>query len=478
MRRRALLAALGLVVAAIGAGAPPALAGTASVTQGTLVYTDTPGAGTTVKWARDADGYAISEVGRDTADRGTPTAGPGCVVDRSTSVSATFVCSAQGVTAVRIELGDGDDEGAADNVSSGSTTTRYFQDRNFPVTVLGGDGNDQITGGTAGDTIDGEAGDDHLFAYSSNDDSSVASAPDTLNGGPGNDTTNGGMTIDLGDGDDTAYSPGPGASIYGGGGNDNITGSRGDDTINGGDGNDVIDATDGNDTISGGVGDDDLAGGVGADQIDGGEGADKLDGGQGADTLQGGAGPDKIDGGTGADKIGGGPGDDSINAEDGSADTIDCGEGNDRVAAWDQKKDKAVPRESCEHIPEVGLDDRGSLVRGYQVAARTGKLKVRFHCVGCDSLRAGLQTFQFYEVPRKRGFALGSNCPAARMRLIKNVGIDQFAATLRLTRCQRRSLRHLVALERAGKAKLRIFIFTFRTPHSSGEANLRGTKRS
>src|SRR5437763_6608576 len=182
----ALLAACALLTAAA-----PASAGTASVVDGTLVYTDTPGQARQVNWARDASSYAIQEVVRN-SDTVTPSAGPGCTVASTSSVGATYVCSADGVSAVRIDLGDGDDFAEPATVSSSGRT---FDDINFPVTLPGGDGNDELTGGPAADTIDGGTGDDTLHAYRSRlaDDPATAElSPDTGIGGPGNDTTDGG----------------------------------------------------------------------------------------------------------------------------------------------------------------------------------------------------------------------------------------------------------------------------------------------
>ena len=119
MRRRAataLLAACALLTAAA-----PASAGTASVVDGTLVYTDTPGQARQVNWARDASSFAIQEVVRN-SDTVTPSAGPGCTVASSSSVGATYVCSADGVSAVRIDLGDGDDFAEPATVSSSGRT--------------------------------------------------------------------------------------------------------------------------------------------------------------------------------------------------------------------------------------------------------------------------------------------------------------------------------------------------------------------
>src|SRR4051812_47348297 len=108
------------LVSALAAGllaAPAAHAGTAAVQGSTVVYTDDPGAARTVNWARDGSSIAISEATRDTG-KVTATAGAGCVVDKRNDFSATYVCSADGVTGVRIELGDGDDQAEASGTSA------------------------------------------------------------------------------------------------------------------------------------------------------------------------------------------------------------------------------------------------------------------------------------------------------------------------------------------------------------------------
>ncbi|MDQ6749388.1 MAG: hypothetical protein M3Z33_01325 [Actinomycetota bacterium] len=53
-----------------------------------------------------------------------------------------------------------------------------------------------------------------------------------------------------------------------------------------------------------------------------------------------------ITGGYGRDRIFGGPGKDTIYARDGQRDSIDCGSGNDTVAA--DKIDRVA--KNCEHV--------------------------------------------------------------------------------------------------------------------------------
>jgi Ca2+-binding RTX toxin-like protein len=90
-------------------------------------------------------------------------------------------------------------------------------------------------------------------------------------------------------------------------GNATISGSVQSDVINAGDGNDIVDGRLGDDTISGGTGSDNVSGGLGNDVLYGGD-IDGDDDGE-DDTLNGGEGDDRIyigntdiaEGGSGAD---------------------------------------------------------------------------------------------------------------------------------------------------------------------------------
>lgn len=76
-----------------------------------------------------------------------------------------------------------------------------------------------------------------------------------------------------------------------------------------------------------------------AESLDGGPGADGVNGEAGPDNVAGGEGPDGVDGGTGRDQLSGGGGDDLVSAKEehegdpAEVDTVDCGEGDDRVFA-------------------------------------------------------------------------------------------------------------------------------------------------
>jgi Ca2+-binding RTX toxin-like protein len=125
-------------------------------------------------------------------------AGAGCTALREDYVT----CGADGVTAISLDLGDGND-------FFGPSTPPPV-----PTTISGGDGDDALTG----TTIDGGPGNDQLRAVP---------AGSTINGGPGDDR----LTGD--DGPDT---------LDGGEGDDLIIAGRGADHLIGGPGLDRIDA--------------------------------------------------------------------------------------------------------------------------------------------------------------------------------------------------------------------------------------------
>jgi hypothetical protein len=76
-----------------------------------------------------------------------------------------------------------------------------------------------------------------------------------------------------------------------------------------------------------------LSGDQGNDVLDGGAGNDELRGEDGNDTLKAGDGNDKLFAGSGADTLDAGGGDDAIETNDGVADKVQCGPGNDTVLA-------------------------------------------------------------------------------------------------------------------------------------------------
>lgn len=360
-RARALTTACAVALAAAAALLPGA-ASAASLSRegGTLVYTASPGtrAGVGVQRGTQDDADTVLYTSGD--DMTTTAAG--CTPDAMYG-GAVVECS--GVTAVRIDLGDGDDNG------------RISDDVTVPVTFLGGDGADQLSGNPAANTLDGGPGDDALNG---------ALGDDVLLGGDGNDDLQGkggSDRLDGGAGNDVLHPDGfeaPAADVVDGGpGFDTVdadyasrfsadrpllafTLSGGADDGRPGEGDDLhgierlelstgakVTGTEGPDAVKlrqvgaaselvGLGGDDDLRAGDGPDHLDGGPGADVLDGGFGDDTIVGGPGRDAIS----ADLAGGdcGPlwcklpyGNDVVQARDGEIDSITCGAGSDRVVA-------------------------------------------------------------------------------------------------------------------------------------------------
>lgn len=82
--------------------------------------------------------------------------------------------------------------------------------------------------------------------------------------------------------------------------------------------------------------------------LDGGTGHDRIDAGPRTDVVRGNDGNDTLDGRGGGDVVYGGAGDDRIEARDGVADTIDCGDGDDRAAI-----DAIDTAANCEVDPPV-----------------------------------------------------------------------------------------------------------------------------
>jgi Ca2+-binding RTX toxin-like protein len=162
-----------------------------------------------------------------------------------------------------------------------------------PSTILGGEGNDDLTGGPGKDSIDGQ---------NKNDTVDGGAGADTLKGGTGEDTVDysgraAAVTVTLNNaaGDGVADEK------------DNVFNTV--ENVLGGAGDDVITGSPFNNRLVGGNGNDSLSGGGGADLLEGGDGADTLKGGDGNDLLAGetsdvfdaGGDVDVMDGGAGFD---------------------------------------------------------------------------------------------------------------------------------------------------------------------------------
>ncbi|MFL5828215.1 MAG: hypothetical protein ACJ76V_16975 [Thermoleophilaceae bacterium] len=155
-----------LSVLAALAFASPALAATVSRDGGTLIYTAAPGEQNDISIQQqdvpfgEADA-AISFVDLNAAITAEPSLG--CRIPDSGNRAD---CPAAGVTNVDVQLGDGNDR------------VGTFSQFGLPVTLEGGDGNDELRAGTGDDTLLGGPGDDTLDG---------GDGLDHYVGGPGND---------------------------------------------------------------------------------------------------------------------------------------------------------------------------------------------------------------------------------------------------------------------------------------------------
>ena len=204
--------------------------------------------------------------------------------------------------------------------------------REVPVHLIGGAGQDMLRGGSGDDTLEGGLG------------------ADTLDGGFGTDTVSytgegrigarldGGVNWGAATGDVIRNVE----NLIGGGLDDVLIGSQGSNLLQGGAGNDAITALGGDDTLEGGAGADTLDGGFGTDTVsytgEGRVGA-RLDGGvnwgaatgdviRNVENLIGGAFDDTLIGNSGANVLQGGGGADVITALGGD-DTLAGGAGAD-----------------------------------------------------------------------------------------------------------------------------------------------------
>jgi Ca2+-binding RTX toxin-like protein len=230
--------------------------------------------------------------------------------------------------------------------------------------LRGGANNDWIVGEQDNDTLEGDAGNDAMGGHDGNDVLRGGDGLDTMYGDGGNDTLDGGNDADViegGAGNDTAdysarthnlaisldgvandgragsqlfyYDPFTGQGWGDPGERDNVKGDI--ETVLGGSGNDAISspaATVVNNRFVGNGGNDSLTGGGGNDSLEGGANNDNLFGGDGNDSITGGEGHDNIGGDNGVDTLRGEGGDDTLWARDnGTADVVDGGIGNDRA---------------------------------------------------------------------------------------------------------------------------------------------------
>lgn len=346
---------LGMALACAVLAAPSsALAATAAVEGGTLVYSAAPGETNSI--VVEPALFGIGEV--SIQDSAPLTPGAGCEAISETKVD----CALAGVAAAQFSLGDGDDTFTLSTLA-------------MPLVVAGGAGNDTLaaasgpatmTGDDGGDTINGGEADDRLSGGNGNDTIHGQPGADRIDGGAGNDTIMGDRPI-------SGTAPTGNDVITGGPGVDNISGQGGSDTIDGGPGNDSIDeefsganSGGGADTIAGGGGRDRVSyhfragtvrvsldgrandgqsgerdnvrpdvenitgSGGAANVLVGSSGANELRGGKRGDRLSGGGGSDRLFGFGGRDTFTGGGGNDRMYANDCGSDRLDGGPGRDR----------------------------------------------------------------------------------------------------------------------------------------------------
>jgi hypothetical protein len=378
-----------LLLALLLAAAVPAAASAATVARqadGTLVYTASGAKKNHVDVQGSDDGSTITLY----TSSGDPMNAPaGC---SPSDLYGGDVVTCVTPTAVRVELGAGDDDAdMSDDLPvpvtlSGGPGDDYLDAANQAAVLDGGAGEDKLTGGEGddvlrggdgNDTIEGKDGSDHIDGGNGDDllspDGYEHANADVVDGGPGVDRIEADYSSRFSDSD-------PAVAITLGGGADDGRPGEGDDLRNvekvslnvGG----TFTGTDGADefrlsqvgtpsTMDGRGGDDVLRSGDGPDHLDGGPGNDSVDGGFGDDVLIGGPGRDTISG----DLAGGdcGPlwctypyGNDTIEARDGEVDSVTCGAGTDTVYADPQ--DVVAP--DCENVVRGGSGSAGGATAG------------------------------------------------------------------------------------------------------------------
>jgi len=351
----------GLVLAFALIGSAGASASTLTMDGTTLVYTAAAGQKTDI---------TVTQNSTTNPDTVVVTRNPGGFVGDNDPVSSfpgsctesggATVYTCTGVTAFSADAGDQTDAIDASSLTAIPTTLAggagddSINGGDATNTVSGGDGNDFLTGGAAADNIDGGAGQDNIFGAGGNDTLAGGDGDDTLAGGTGTDTLSGGNGNDQFNQFYATVTNPSGAAP------EQDTG----DVFNGGDGYDSVAfwAQNTDQKGTGTVTDDvttplnqsvtlddvanDGASGEGANvksdvesvaiNTDTGAANDATSGGTNtvtgnaaANQVFGSVGNDTIDPGAGNDFVQAGYGDDTINTQDGYADYVTCGPGND-----------------------------------------------------------------------------------------------------------------------------------------------------
>lgn len=406
-----------LAATAVALLAPAAAqAGTLSYEGDTLVFRASPG-------VQDSPMLGKDEAGMLTIYEENLALAPGCTADHQAHCPMP--------ARVRLELGDGDDWN--------SFTSDY--PKNLPVTVLGGDGKDQLQtynadyatldggagpdilkGWQSNDTLYGGAGDDEINASGGNDhveggDGNDTLSPDTFYG-PGNDYVDGGAGIDTVDDwsiPDADYHPPVAVSMDGLANDGRLSAGEADNVINvekitssvsgtwsGSAGDDEFrvwaNVDEGNSTLLGNGGNDKLTTGDYSDTLDGGPGNDVINGGFGNDTLTGGPGQDTIQADATSASCGWYSytckipfGNDVVNSRDGEVDNVDCGVGQDTAVV-----DTIDVVANCETVqgaaptpaPQPGGQDKAGPKVSYKLKGT--KLTLTVPCAGACKVKATL----------------------------------------------------------------------------------------
>jgi Ca2+-binding RTX toxin-like protein len=377
------------------------------------------------------------------------------------------VVTCTAASAVRVDLGDGNDRGVvSDGVSvpvtiAGGPGSDVLDDGPQPNTLDGGPGDDKLNGGPGDDVLLGGDGDDDLQGKAGRDrldggagddllhpDGYEDASADVVDGGPGRDTVDGDYSSRFSDVD-------PPVAITLAGGADDGRPGEGDDLVD----VETVALNIGG-TFVGSAGPDEvrlsqvgtpseLVGGAGDDGLRAGDGPDRVDGGPGNDSLDAGFGDDVIVGGPGRDTISGDPasgdcgplwckypyGNDTVDALDGEVDSITCGAGQDTVKA--DAADVVAP--DCETVTRgaaPGGPGGGSSGTKRARLALAGHLRLaavlrRGLAVRVSGAKAGKLTL----TARRGGVAVARGSAKVRAGRSATVRL-RFAATAR------RSLRH------------------------------------
>ena len=488
--------------------ATPALATNASLSGSTLHVEAGLAQQNIITVARSSTQFTITE---DLPNGPKMNAGAGC---QEVVKNEKVTCPSGSVTAIEVQLKDGDDHvsvdaGAAGVIADGGEGEDSIQIHGTgddtlsgglgPDHLEGDGGNDTLDAGPSGitkkDELDGGAGDDVLNGGLGDDDMAGGPGNDTLNGGPNADVMEGGSGGDvfiggLGAADKVSYAghngvkvtfngaaddgaPGEGDNVGddvefvdGSPGDDELTGNNGPNQLNGKGGNDKLLGLGGNDglldqegsnTLDGGPGDDFVGsqGSVGSNALTGGPGDDQMLGGNGNDTLDGGDGNDSLNGGLGQDALSAGLGADEIAAKDGQPDQVSCGIGG--IGAAGDGGDHAVVdlqdalAPNCEKVDSAPVRERLA-IRIDRVDVQARRAVVRLRCRPRHHTCRGTVALAVV-TPAGDEAAVGTRRFRVRARHVRTLRVRIPSAARALLGSSSDALLRATATERGGKGR-------------------------